>query len=353
MEFNGEGYTPPGYTFGDIDAFASVLGVPSSFSDFEDVAAPFHAFLPERTSLESSPEPPLHSASPVPLPVARTIAKASQRPASDDLSNTRRCRAKLNSKLHDLLELLPTTERAALGPFPSTSDHAQKNTDVLNVKNKAQVIGLAVDRVKQIRARNMVLEMRLAMSSRHRLRGWVRSVANASSSLTEALQSFLGLICLTRGWKYAELWEPTSSAVSGPHLRYVAGSVPPSITDDDRRKLRAYRTGSKRFKFGPRAGVPGRVYVTKQPEWLPHLDDVVAFPRARYAVEHQVRVTFAVPVLSNGQVRMVAEFFDTCKRRYDPQSVDIAQEIAALLGSAFDVPQHSASPIVTTRVKTR
>lgn len=72
-----------------------------------------------------------------------------------------------------------------------------------------------------------------------------------------------------------------------------------------------------------------------RPEWLPLLNDAVAFPRAPHAVRHKVEVTFAVPVIVNGSVQMVVEFFDTKRRDYDPETMNMANDIAILFGKAF------------------
>ena len=73
------------------------------------------------------------------------------------------------------------------------------------------------------------------------------------------------------------------------------------------------------------------------------LDDPVAFPRAPHAVKHNVKVTFAVPVIVNGTVQMVVEFFDTQKRDYDPETLNLANEVAVMFGKAFTGQQTAIS----------
>ena len=107
---------------------------------------------------------------------------------------------------------------------------------------------------------------------------------------------------------------------------------------------------SKEFKFQPRSGVPGRVYLTMRPEWLPLLNDEIAFPRAPYAMRNKVEVTFAVPVVVNRQVQMVVEFYDTARREYDPQILYIANEIAGMFGKLYSLRETMASPIITSYV---
>lgn len=237
-----------------------------------------------------------------------------QRP---NISHTRRCRAKVNNSFEKLLHVLPS---------PPTG---------VEIKHKAQIIAYAIDTYRTIRSTNAHLEMQLALSSPHELYRWVRSVMSTSVSLTDALKPFMALICLTKNWKYAELWAPRETDDDSASLCYVTGALPPTVEGDELHRLKDYRFNSRRFVFKPRCGVPGRVFLTKSPEWLPLLTDPVAFPRAPHAVHNNVQVTFAVPVIVNGCVQMIVEFYDTERRDYDADTLNTANEIAVLFGKAF------------------
>jgi len=162
------------------------------------------------------------------------VSKALKKRAPSNVSHTRRCRAKVNSKLQDLLTVLPEAARAA-GVL-----HAQTGEDkeLDGAKHKAQILGLTISRYHALRIRNNELEMKLAMSSPHHMRRWVRSIVHgsipfisdpphcSSSSLSgslhhqgpdivRCLKSFMALICVTRSWKYAELWQPEFMPTGG------------------------------------------------------------------------------------------------------------------------------------------
>lgn len=286
---------------------------------------------------------------------AAASARVSKKRTTGNVSHTRRCRAKVNSKLAELLAVLPEAASAAGGVSTGcmvvqTTDGGGRAKDKagMEVKHKAQIIGLAIERFEMLRARNIELEMRLAMSSPHQMRRWVRGVADSAPNLKRALEPFMAMICLTRSWKYAELWEPVSAGtLDDTMLRYRTSVVPARMCPEERARLLAYRQVSKQFRFVPRAGVPGRVYLTMRPEWLPALDDAIAFPRAPHAVRHKVEVTFAVPVIIDGQVRMVVEFYDTAKRSYDPAVLNVANEIAAMFAAAFEERVPRSCPVVS------
>eukprot|EP00178_Gracilaria_changii_P000969 TRINITY_DN1131_c0_g2_i1.p4 TRINITY_DN1131_c0_g2~~TRINITY_DN1131_c0_g2_i1.p4 ORF type:complete len:370 (-),score=72.64 TRINITY_DN1131_c0_g2_i1:822-1931(-) len=235
-----------------------------------------------------------------------------------NVSHTRRCRAKLNSNFERLLQLLPEPPNG------------------VEVRHKAQILQHTIDYYRRVSCHNRQLEMKLALRSPATMARWVQSVVSSTPNLKDALKSYMAMICLTNNWKYAELWSPQMRAGSSSILlRYVTGALPPTVEGDTLTRLRKYRVHSRKFKFAPRIGVPGRVFLTRRPEWLPLLSDPVAFLRAPHAMRQGVEVTFAVPVIVNGSVQMVVEFFDTVRRDYDPQAFNMANEIAIVFGKAF------------------
>lgn len=262
-------------------------------------------------------------------------------------SHTRRCREKVNSKFRELLSVLPS-------PPPKTG-----------IKHKAQILDYAIRVYRDIHARKTLLEAELALSSRSQLNAWVEGIVMRSTTLQDALAPYLSLVCTKGGWKYSEAWIPAqepmqSSAnmgkvegmsgestiltpatlVSGPTARLRLGlAVIPSLgnTDDPdlQSKLERFRDKSRSYQCKARVDLPGRVMCTMRPEWLPSLGDQEAFQRARLAHNSTLVVCFGVPVFVRGHIAAVAVFFDTEQRPYDAKCVDLADNIAGLLGNAF------------------
>ncbi|PXF47745.1 hypothetical protein BWQ96_02427 [Gracilariopsis chorda] len=273
----------------------------------------------------TTPPPQLQS---TPSPSPSSSPQPRLRP---NVSHTRRCRAKLNTNFDRLLQVLPK-------PPPG-----------VEVKHKAQILQYAIDHYRHVRCKNVKLEMTLALSSRSHMHRWVQSVVHTSPNLRDSLKSFMAMICLTKNWKYAELWSPhTPTDSSSVALTYASGALPPTVEGEELHRLKAYRVKSRKYTFAPRSGVPGRVFLTMRPEWLPLLNDPVAFPRAPHAVRNRVEVTFAVPVVVNGSVKMVVQFYDTYRRDYEPATLNMTNEIAAMFGKAFTAI--NSSPFANTRV---
>lgn len=200
------------------------------------------------------------------------------------------------------------------------------------VKHKAEMLSYGIGRIRELSARNVYLEGMLALSSREALARWVDSAVGGGGGLVGCLERFMGMLCATGRWKYAELWEP--GAANGS-LRFRASTIASGLEEVVVGRMERYREQSRGFTFAPRMGVPGRVYLTKRPEWLQWLTDPVAFPRAYHAQEHGVKLTFAVPVLVKGEVRMVVEFYDSDAREYDADVLSVASNVANLIGRVF------------------
>ena len=61
--------------------------------------------------------------------------------------------------------------------------------------------------------------------------------------------------------------------------------------------------------FAPGVGLPGRVWETGQPVWIPDVTLDSNFPRARIATKENLHAAFGFPILLRGEVQSVFEFF--------------------------------------------
>eukprot|EP00172_Hildenbrandia_rubra_P000532 Plantae.Rhodophyta-Hildenbrandia_rubra.ctg12734.p3 GENE.Plantae.Rhodophyta-Hildenbrandia_rubra.ctg12734~~Plantae.Rhodophyta-Hildenbrandia_rubra.ctg12734.p3 ORF type:complete len:416 (+),score=106.70 Plantae.Rhodophyta-Hildenbrandia_rubra.ctg12734:6345-7592(+) len=257
--------------------------------------------------------------------------------------HTRKCREKLNTTYANLLAVLPPPVNGVSGESDGEGGDKKKSGKRV-IKHKAQILAHAVQCFREIQSKNSHLEMELALASKQHLGSWISALVTNSPNIKGALDSFMKLICMRKEWKYAELWIPKASDHSKvksiemdpkTRLEFVSSIMSPGLDEDKSLRLANYRKKSKLFNFAPREGVPGRVFLTKRPEWLPWLRDPVAFPRAPFASQYDVQVTFAVPVIIDGKVAFCVEFYDTEARDYDPQVLHLATDIAARIGKAF------------------
>lgn len=331
-------------------------------SDASDISDEQVTNMPSKQSNVSSEEQA--------LPSSTTQKQSSQHQSNADSSvlseppvkhshnsHTRRCRAKVNSKFKELLEVLPP-------PPPETG-----------VKHKAQILEYTIRIYRDYHARKTSLEVELALSSRSHLNGWVEGVVARALSLQDLLAPYLRLICTKGGWKYSEAWvssqdasveadspvgatdmsansrllTPANSAIRpNSKLRLGLAIIPCLGNTDDpdlQTKLERFRDKSRSYGCKARFDLPGRVLCTRHPEWLPSLEDSEVFQRSRLAAEASLVMGFGVPVSVRGSVAAVAMFFDTERRPYDAKFVDLANDVASRLGESYGSPSNGRTQV--------
>src|SRR5262245_43960153 len=142
----------------------------------------------------------------------------------------------------------------------------------------------------------------------------------ASSSLVDAAPRLLQGIGEALGWQVGALWkvEPRWNV-----LRCVATWRQSSTGVSEFEEVTRRRT------FPAGLGLPGRVWESRQPEWLPDAPTDPNFPRAALAAREGLHSGLAFPAMSNSEVLAVLEFFST-----EPQQPD--RELLRMFGAVGD-----------------
>jgi PAS domain S-box-containing protein len=154
----------------------------------------------------------------------------------------------------------------------------------------------------------------------------VRDVARAlgeSATLAEAAPRMLAAVCESLGWDYGALWEVDRR---GRTLRCVG------TWHDSSLQVAEFVDSSRKTSFMRGVGLPGRVWESGRPAWIP---DVVAdanFPRAASADRVGLHGAFALPILRGGDVLGVMEFFSRDIRQPDAALLDTMMTAGAQIG---------------------
>ncbi|MFN8456038.1 MAG: PAS domain S-box protein [Anaerolineae bacterium] len=151
-------------------------------------------------------------------------------------------------------------------------------------------------------------------------------------SLAEDFHSALA-IALRRvgeatGWDFGEAWIPHANG-------QVLECSPAWYSNSER--LRPFRQLSTSFTFRPNVGLPGRVWPSKQSEWIQDVSIVSGafFHRAHLAIEAGLKAGLGVPIIANNQVLAVLGFFMFESRPEDKRLIDLATTVAAQLGAVL------------------
>jgi len=157
---------------------------------------------------------------------------------------------------------------------------------------------------------------------RHALLAEVSRAIGTAERYEQGLERTLQAICRYTEWTYGEVWTPDNGA---GELTYTLGYT-------DNPELEPFRAKSTSVTFAFGEGLPGRVYSSQSPEWIPDASDepLEVFHRAELAADAGLRAAFGVPVMAGDRVVAVLAFFLTDRREVDES---LAQDVSAVAGS--------------------
>jgi PAS domain S-box-containing protein len=144
-----------------------------------------------------------------------------------------------------------------------------------------------------------------------------------ATSIAEAATRILPAICESLGWEHGALW-----MVDHDHecLRCAQ-----SWTESPS-QFPEFTAVSNATTFTRGVGLPGRVWASAMPAWIP---DVVAdtnFPRAPIAAREGLHAAFGFPVLLRGEVFAVIEFFSREIREPDEDLLSMLTSVGNQIG---------------------
>jgi PAS domain S-box-containing protein len=137
-----------------------------------------------------------------------------------------------------------------------------------------------------------------------------------SKTLAEAAPRLLQAVCETVRWEVGEIWRVDRA---GNVLRWENVWHLPAIPVEE------FVSASKKITFSPGIGLPGRVWVSGAPAWIPDIAQDSNFPRASSAATLGLHGAFAFPVKSGKVVVGVLEFFS---HEIKPPDVDLLRMMA-------------------------
>ncbi|MBU2584996.1 MAG: PAS domain S-box protein [Bacteroidetes bacterium] len=141
-----------------------------------------------------------------------------------------------------------------------------------------------------------------------------------------ALTSALKMVCECTAWEYGEAWIPDSDR------KYLKLS---SSWFTKVKNVESFRRASERFTFAPGVGLPGRVWKSKKPAWIPDVTIDANFLRAPFAKEIGFKAAVGIPILTENDVVTVIVFFLRELRQEDERMISLVSAIAEELGMLF------------------
>ena len=208
------------------------------------------------------------------------------------------------------------------------------------VQRQSQKLKLEVEGTAQLhqaleQLRNEITERQRAEEELRFLQKITQAICEAAN-FDSALQMTLQSICNFTGWKFAEAWIPS---LDGKTLECSPAWYSTS------QELEKFRLISEKLTFEPLSGLPGRVWLLKQPEWLQDVSNQsqTTFLRQQIASEVGLRTGLGIPVIDDDQVLAVLVFFMFEALEEDKQLVEIVLMAATQLSSLIRYKQAEAA----------
>ena len=148
-----------------------------------------------------------------------------------------------------------------------------------------------------------------------------------ATRIDDAAAKILEGICEAYGWEHGALWTIDRGANV---LRCAEVWTAPSV------QFPEFDAISRGATFAPGVGLPGRVWSTGEPAWIPDVVQDRNFPRAAVAAREGLHAAFGFPVLLRGEVQSVMEFFSREVRAPDESLLSMLRTVGSQIGMFID-----------------
>jgi two-component system sensor histidine kinase/response regulator len=148
-----------------------------------------------------------------------------------------------------------------------------------------------------------------------------------STTLSEATPRILQALCESLGWEHGTVW--SVDRLSNLLLCVETWHTP-------RVEFAEFEALSRRSTFRPGIGLPGRVWASGQPAWIPNVLQDGNFPRGPVAAREGLHGAFGFPIVLQGEVLGVLEFFSREIREPDEELLKMIATVGSQIGQFMD-----------------
>ena len=198
--------------------------------------------------------------------------------------------------------------------------------DGMRIPNYFTGVRIIIDEVPCLLGMGVDISERKRAEDESRLMQVITLAISESTDIDSALGVALTKICEATGWVLGEAWAP---GADGTRLE-----ISPAYYCGDP-VLEKFRAMSLGYTFTPGVGLPGRVWRSKQPEWIKDVTQAADFPRAAIARESGLKSAMGIPVLAGEEVIVVLVFFVPEMRKEDEKQIQLVSAAAAQLGAVL------------------
>ncbi|MBD2343151.1 GAF domain-containing protein [Anabaena subtropica] len=192
------------------------------------------------------------------------------------------------------------------------------SAEMIEIDGQKYILGTAKDITERKQAE---AESRLLLLT-------TQAIARAVD-VKSALTLVLRVICQTIGWDFAEAWTPSRESHVLEHSL---------VCYCEENSLEEFCHQSQHLKIAPGEGLPGRVWQTKQPEWIEDVSQLKQpqFLRSPQAAKVGLKAGFSIPIIAGRKVLAVLVFFKCSPVPVDKRLLMLLGAIATQLGGLIE-----------------
>jgi PAS domain S-box-containing protein len=171
------------------------------------------------------------------------------------------------------------------------------------------------------------LTERKRVEERLRVQHTVAQILAEAARIEDATPRILRAVGECLGWDVGALWRVDREAEA---LRCVELWHKASI------EVPEFERVSREFTFVPGLGLPGRVWCSLKPEYIPDVVPDENFPRVSIAEREGLHAAFGFPILLGGEVLGVIEFFSREIRQPDQELLNVLATVGSQIGQFIE-----------------
>jgi PAS domain S-box-containing protein len=151
----------------------------------------------------------------------------------------------------------------------------------------------------------------------------ITRIVSRSIDFVEGTHEILETVCEGLGWQVGVLWAVDHQ---DEVLRCVDVWHSPALD------MNEFESACRTRTFAEQVGLPGRIWASGKPVWVPNLKKEDNFPRAPFAERSGLRAGFGFPIMLGDEVIGVIEFFSQDIRRPDQELLEMIGSVGRQIG---------------------
>lgn len=148
-------------------------------------------------------------------------------------------------------------------------------------------------------------------------------ILSRSMDFVEGTHEILETVCESLGWQVGVLW-------AADHQEEVLRCV--DVWHSPALDINEFEKACRTETFAKNVGLPGRIWASGGPVWIPNLKKDQNFPRGPFAGRSKLRAGFGFPIMLGNEVIGVIEFFSQEIRQPDGELLEMIGSVGSQIG---------------------